>query len=81
MRPEPLALHGEEEKDLLLSCSFERAKQIGSIMSKVFEYGFFSVDGLTSGLYVEGGTGDEKYAFLEGYATAIDDMFSKLLES
>ena len=50
-------------------------------MSKVFEYGFFSVDGLTSGLYVEGGTGDEKYAFLEGYATAIDDMFSKLLES
>ena len=79
MRPEPLAFH-RDEKDLLLPCSFDIAKHVGNIMSKVFPYDFVSVDGVTSGLYIEGGLGDEKLAYLEGYANAVDDILSKLLE-
>mgnify|MGYP003479060663 CR=1 FL=1 len=82
MRPEPLAFRREEEKDLVWACSFERAKQIAKKIYAAYGYDFFSVDsGSESGLYVLEGPSDEKLADLKGYARAMDEVLSKLLES
>lgn len=81
MRPEPLAFHREEEKDLVWACSFERAKQIMPKIYAAYGYDFISVDSLASGLYVADGLSDEKLAYLKGYARAMDEVLSKLLEN
>ena len=81
MRPEPLAFRREEEKDLVWACSFERAKQIMPKIYAAYGYDFISVDGRASGLYVTEGLSEKKQAELTGYARAMDEILSKLLES
>lgn len=81
MRPEPLAFRKSEEKDLVLACSFERANQIMPKIYKAYEYDFFSVSSRSSGLYVTEGLSDEKLAEIKGYARAMNEMLSKLLEA
>lgn len=81
MRPEPLAFRREEEKDLVLACSFERAKQIMPKIYAAYGYDFMAVDSRASGLYVTEGLSDEKFAEVKGYARAMNEVLSKLLEN
>lgn len=71
----------EEERELLLSCSFIEAKMIGeSVKRKFQEYDIWAVDDSKggTGLYIGSNLKDKVFYTIRGYAMAMLDQLRNI---